>query len=184
MKFLAAMLAAVMVCAFTPVQVAVKDDSFKDANGARVLKLTVLVDATPAAVWKAFTTDDAFVKWSGVPVAHITPGNDGLIEFGLTPNSKIGDPLNVKNRLLVWQPNSLLIWRNEFVPAGGPFDPATFASVRTMIAIAPVGGDKALVTETVVGFGDGAKYDQLYEHLRGGNAQYLSMLAYSFLASH
>jgi uncharacterized protein YndB with AHSA1/START domain len=184
MKILTAMLVAAMVSAFTPARAVVTDDSFKNASGARVLKESVLVDATPAAVWAAFTTDDAFVKWAGVPVAHITPGNDGLIEFGLMPGSKIGDPMNVKNRLLVWEPDSLLVWRNEFVPAGGPFDPATFGSVRTMIAIAPVGGDKALVTETVIGFGEGAKYDQLYDHLRGGNAEYLTMLADSFHTSH
>jgi uncharacterized protein YndB with AHSA1/START domain len=182
MKILAAMLVVATLLPGTPVRTAVKDDSFKDANGARVLKESIVVDAPPAAVWTAFTTDDAFVKWSGVPVAHVTPGNDGLIEFGLMPGSKIGDALNVKNRLLVYLPDSLLVWRNEFVPAGGPFDPATFATVRTMIALAPVGGDKTVVTETVVGFGDGAKYDQLYDHLRGGNAEYLSMLATSFHA--
>ncbi|HEX4303818.1 MAG TPA: SRPBCC domain-containing protein [Rhizomicrobium sp.] len=183
MKILAVVLVAVLVSAFTPVRVAIQDVSFKDANGARVLKQSVLVDAPVAAVWAAFTTDDAFVKWAGVPVAHVTPGNDGLIEFGLMPGSKIGDPGNVKNRIVVWEPDSLLVWRNEFVPAGGPFDPATFASVRTMIQISPVGGgDKALVTETVIGFGTGAKYDQLYDHLSGGNAQYLFMLADSFNA--
>ncbi|HEY4943350.1 MAG TPA: SRPBCC domain-containing protein [Rhizomicrobium sp.] len=180
MKILAGMLVAAMLLPGTPVQTAVKDDSFKDANGARVLKESVVVDAPPAAVWMAFTVDDRFVKWSGVPVAHVTPGNDGLIEFGLMPGSKIGDPGNVKNRLLVYLPDSLLVWRNEFVPAGGPFDPATFATVRTMIALAPVGGDKTMVTETVIGFADGAKYDELYAHLRGGNAQYLTSLANSF----
>jgi uncharacterized protein YndB with AHSA1/START domain len=175
---------AVMLFVSTQAQAAVKDDSFKDANGARVLREAVVVDASQAAVWAAFTTDDAFVKWSGVPVAHITPGNDGLIEFGLMPGSRIGDPSNVKNRLLVWLPDSLLVWRNEFVPTAGPFDPPTFASVRTMIALEPAGDGRTRVTETVVGFGDGAKYDQLYDHLRGGNAEYLTMLAGSFPASH
>jgi uncharacterized protein YndB with AHSA1/START domain len=178
MTVLAGVLAAATLLACTPVQTAVKDDSYKDANGARVLKESILVDASPEAVWAAFTTDAAFVKWAGVPVAHVTPGNDGLIEFGLMPGSKIGDPENVKNRILVWLPDSLLVWRNEFVPAGGPLDPATFATVRTMIQISPVGGgDKAVVSETVIGFGDGAKYDQLYDHLHGGNAEYLAMLS-------
>ena len=181
MTMLAGALATLLACA--PVQTAVKDDSYKDANGARVLKETVLVNASPATVWAAFTADAAFAKWADVPVAHITPGNDGLIEFGLMPGSKIGDPGNVKNRILVWLPDAMLVWRNEFVPAGGPFDPATFASVRTMIQISPVGGgDQSVVNETVIGFGDGAKYDQLYAHLRAGNAQYLAMLAGSFLA--
>jgi uncharacterized protein YndB with AHSA1/START domain len=162
----------------TSAQAAVKDDSFQDADGARVLREWIVVDAAPAEVWKAFTTDEGFSKWAA-PV-HITPGNGGEIEFGFSPQLKIGDPNNVRQRILVWQPDELLIWQNEFVPAGGPFDPATFASVRTLMSFADAGGGQTKVTETVVGFGAGAKYDELYAHLRAGNAQYLTTLANSF----
>lgn len=177
MKRLSAIAAALLLGASA--QAAVKDDSFQDANGARVLREWIVVDAAPAAVWKAFTTDDGFARWA-VPVVHITPGNGGLIEFGLSPTSRIGDPNNVRNRILVYQPDSLLIWQNEFVPSGGPFDPATFGTVRTLLSLEDEGGGKTKVTETVVGFADGAKYDELYAHLRGGNAQYLTSLANSF----
>ena len=43
-----------------------------------------------------------------------------------------------------------------------------------------LGNGTTRVTETVIGFGTGAKYDQLYTHLKGGNAEYLTMLADSF----
>jgi uncharacterized protein YndB with AHSA1/START domain len=158
---------------------AVTNESFIDESGARVLQEWVVVDALHGAVWKAFTTDAGFAKWA-VPVVHITPGNGGLIEFGLSPQSKIGDPGNVRNRILVYMPDRLLIWQNEFVPAGGPFDPQTFASVRTVLSFDNLGNGTTRVTETVIGFGTGAKYDQLYAHLKGGNAEYLTMLADSF----
>ncbi|HXC55025.1 MAG TPA: SRPBCC domain-containing protein [Rhizomicrobium sp.] len=163
----------------SPAAAAVKDTSYADAGGARVLREAVVVDADRSAVWQAFTTDAGFAKWA-VPVVHITPGNGGLIEFALSPNGKIGDPGNVRNRIDVFLPDELLIFHNEFVPAGGPFDPATFGSVRTLLSFDDAGGGRTRVTETVVGFGTGANYDQLYAHLRGGNAQYLTALAGNF----
>ncbi|MEI9994095.1 MAG: SRPBCC domain-containing protein [Rhizomicrobium sp.] len=165
---------------FSPARAAVKDDSFQDADGARVLRESVVVDAARPAVWAAFTDDGAFMQWSGVPVAHITPGNGGTIEFGLMPGAKIGDPGNVRHRIVLWLPDAMLAWQNEFVPAGGPFDPATFATVRTVMTFEDAGAGRTKVTETVIGFATGTRYDELYDHLRGGNAEYLIALAGRF----
>jgi len=158
----------------------VHDTSYRDASGARVLREWVVVGAPVDDVWKAFTTDDGFASWA-VPVVHITPGNGGLIEFGLGPNSKIGDPDNVRNRIDLFLPDELLIFHNEFVPAGGPFDPATFTTVRTMLSFQDAGAGRTRVTETVVGFGAGALYDQLHAHLHDGNAAYLEALQLHFI---
>ncbi len=154
---------------------AVTDNSFKDANGARVLSESVVVGASLGDVWGAFTTDAGFMKWA-VPVAHIVPGNGGSIEFALGPNGRIGNPGNVRHRIDLYEPNRMLIFHNEFVPGGGPFDPAAFGTVRTILTFDDLGGGQTRVTETVVGFGSGAVYNGLYEHLRGGNAEYLAMM--------
>lgn len=61
-------------------------------------------------------------------MTHILPGNGGSIEFALMPGGKIGDPGNVRQCIDVYQPDALLIFHNEFVPAGGRFDPAAFAA--------------------------------------------------------
>jgi uncharacterized protein YndB with AHSA1/START domain len=163
----------------TAANAAVKDDSYKDANGDRVLREWIIVAAPRAEVWKAFTTDEGFAKWAA-PVVHITPGNGGLMEFGLGPKGRIGDPNNVRHRILVYLPDELLIFRNEFVPAGGPIDPVAFGQVRTLLSFDDAGNGTTRVTETVVGFGSDAMFDALYDHLRGGNAEYLTLLANSF----
>jgi uncharacterized protein YndB with AHSA1/START domain len=160
-------------------QATVLDTSFKDASGARILQESVLVSAAPSEVWRAFTTDAGFARWAA-PVAHIVPGNGGSIEFALDARGKIGDPMNVRHRIDVYQPDALLIFHNEFVPEGGPFDPAAFGKVRTMLTFQDVGMGQTKVTETVIGFGSGPAYDGLYGHLRDGNAQYLATLAASF----
>ena len=177
-------LAALLVC--SAVQAAapetVRDESFRDAEGQRVLKESLVVAAPVHEVWKAFTTDAGFTRWA-VKVAHITPGNGGLIEFALGDDGKIGAPDNVRNRIDVYLPERLLVMHNEFVPAGGPLDPATFATVRTLIELVPVRAGRTRVTQTVVGFGPGPKYEELYSHLHDGNASYLAALAKCFEAN-
>jgi uncharacterized protein YndB with AHSA1/START domain len=157
----------------------IENASFHDADGARVLRESVLVEATPAAVWDAFTTDAGFTAWA-VPVAHIEPHNGGTMEFALNRNGHIGDPGNVRHRIDLYQPRQMLIFHNEFVPPGGPIDAVLFPTLRTILTFEDAGGGKTRVTETVVGFGSGAAYDGLYAHLRDGNVEYLASLADHF----
>jgi uncharacterized protein YndB with AHSA1/START domain len=163
---------------------AVTDTSYRDAADGRVVRESVMVDAPRAAVWHAFTDDAVFAKWAGLPIAHIVPGNGGSIEFGFMPTSKIGDATNVRHRIDVFLPDELLVFHNESVPAGGPFDPPTFGAVRSLVSFEDTGDGRTKVTETVVGFGEGAKFDQLYDHLHDGNVEYLSGLAVYFAKVH
>jgi uncharacterized protein YndB with AHSA1/START domain len=165
-------LAAVSAASAAP---PVNDTSYRDGEGHRVLRESIVVPATPAEAWKAFTTDAGFMAWA-VPLAHITPGNGGMMESAFSASGRIGDPQNVRNRIDVYLPDSLLIIHNEHVPAGGPIDAELYPKVRTMLSFEPA-GTGTTVTQTVVGFGEGAGFDTLYSHLRDGNAEYLAMLA-------
>lgn len=178
MKYLALLAAAIIMPAMAATP-AIKESSFRDADGHRVLAESVIVNASPADVWKAFTTDEGMARWA-VPVVHVTPGNGGLIEFALDPKGKIGDPQNVRNRVDIYLPDKMLAFHNEFIPSGGSMDPATFGKVRTIMDLEPAGTNQTRVTETVAGFGEGPEFDALYTHLRGGNAEYLAMLAAAF----
>jgi uncharacterized protein YndB with AHSA1/START domain len=164
--------ASASVAAAAPVA---KDESFRDAEGHRVLRESIVVAAPPADVWKAFTTDAGFMAWA-VPLARITPGNSGMMESAFSPMGKIGDPRNIMNRIDVYLPDALLVIHNEHVPAGGPIDAELYPKVRTILSLEPTVSGTA-VTETVVGFGDGSAFDALYSHLHDGNAEYLVMLA-------
>lgn len=53
-------------------------------------------------------------------------------------------------------------------------------AITLLTACGDHGDGKTKVTEIAIGFGEGAKYDALYAHLRDGNAEYLMMLAKSF----
>ena len=161
--------------------IAIHESSFKDAGGHRVQQLSVIANASLDNAWKAFTTDDGFRSWA-VPVTHITLGNDGMMESSYDTASKIGDPQNIRNRIVAYLPEQLIVLKNEYVPKGAPFDPVLIASIRTIITFEPMDGTHTRVTESQVGYGEGAGYDDMYKHFRDGNAYELHNLAQSFIS--
>lgn len=176
---LTAMLIATPALAVAPAQI--NDTSFRDDQGHRVQQLKVDIDAPVSKVWAAFTTDAGFTSWAA-PVAHVTMGNDGMIEASYLMSSKIGDPENIRNQIVAYVPEHLLILHNAHVPKGGPFKQEVIDKIRTVIELQDLGNGRTRVIESGVGYGEGADFDSMYAHFRDGNAEEFSTLAQTFLS--
>jgi uncharacterized protein YndB with AHSA1/START domain len=177
MKYLATLviLSAAPALAAAP---AVKDTSFRDANGSRIQQLQLDVDTPVAKVWAAFTTDQGFQSWAA-PVAHVTLDNDGMIEASYLTTSKIGDPDNIRNQIVAYLPERLLVLHNVHVPRKGPFKQEVIDKIRTVIEFEDLGGGRTRVIESGVGYGEGKDFDDMYAHFRAGNAEEFTALAES-----
>jgi uncharacterized protein YndB with AHSA1/START domain len=160
----------------------IKDTSYRDAEGHRVQQLQLTVDVPPAKVWAALTTDSGIQGWVA-PVAHVTPGNNGLLEASYLPSSKLGDADNIRNRIVVYLPNKLLVFHNEHVPQNGPFKQEAIDKIRTMIELQDLGDGRTRIVESGVGYGEGPDFDTMYAHFRDGNAEEFGALAEA-LAGH
>jgi uncharacterized protein YndB with AHSA1/START domain len=154
----------------------IKDTSYRDAKGGRVQQIEFIVKATPAQVWAALTTDEGFTGW-GAAVAHVTLANDGMIEASYSPDAKIGDPDDIRNSIVAYVPNRMLVLHNVHVPSKGPFKQAVIDKIRTVILIDDLGDGRCRITESGVGYGQGADFDSMYEHFRAGNAEVFAALA-------
>jgi uncharacterized protein YndB with AHSA1/START domain len=174
------LLALSLLCA-APAAAQIKDTSYRDPEGHRVQQLEMTVNAPVAKVWDAFTTDSGFESWAS-PVAHVTPGNGGVIEASYLPTSKIGDPDNIRNRIVVYWPDRLLVLQNEHAPRKGPFKPEFIDRIRTIVEFQDLGDGRTRVVESGVGYGEGPDFDSMYEHFRTGNAQEFALLAKSFVS--
>jgi uncharacterized protein YndB with AHSA1/START domain len=174
----ALMIASPALAAQQPVKIT--DTSFRDADGHRVQQLKVDIDAPVAKVWAAFTTDTGFTSWAA-PVAHVTLGNDGMIEASYLLTSKIGDPENIRNQIVAYVPEHLLVIHNVHVPKGGPFKQEVIDRIRTVMEFDDLGDGRTRVIESGVGYGEGADFDSMYEHFRAGNAEEFASLAQSFV---
>lgn len=163
----------------TAAEAQVKDTSYRDAGGHRVQQLEATIAAPVAKVWAAFTTDAGFTGWAA-PVAHVTLANDGMIEASYSLHARIGDADNIRNRIVAYVPERVLVLANDNAPKGAPFDAEAFKAIRTVIEFQDMGDGRTRVVESGVGYGEGPKFDSVYKHFTAGNAYEFALLARLF----
>jgi uncharacterized protein YndB with AHSA1/START domain len=156
----------------------VTDGSFTEADGSKVLKLSLVIPADRKAVWARFTTTDGYKAWA-TPMAKVDFGLNGLIEASYDSKAKLGDADNIRNRIIAYVPERMLVQKNENAPAALP-GREKFGEIVTVIELedAP-GGTK--VTISGVGYKPGEPYDTLFKHFGWGNAYSLMVLKTSFV---
>lgn len=174
MKYLL-LLSAALLCSVTAQAGTVKDTSYRDTLGHRVQQLELTVGVPAPKMWAALTTDEGFQSWAA-PVAHVTLGNDGMIEASYRMDAKIGDPDNIRNRIVAYVPEHLLVLHNEHAPKNAPFNAEAFAKVRTIIELQDLGGGRTRIVETTVGYDDSTASENVYAHFQSGNAEEFEML--------
>ena len=145
-------------------------------------QLQLTVDVPPSKVWAELTTDAGIHDWVA-PVAHVTSGNGGMLEASYLPTSKIGDADNIRNRIVVYLPDKLLVFHNEHAPKNGPFKQEAIDKIRTMVELQDLGDGRTRIVESGIGYGEGPDFDTMYAHFRSGNAEEFGALA-DALAGH
>jgi uncharacterized protein YndB with AHSA1/START domain len=152
----------------------VRDTSTVDQTGARLLRDTVAIHAPPAAVWKALTDQEAYRAWAA-PVSFIDFRVGGLLEVGFAKDARPGDPANLKQQIVAYLPNRLLVFRN--LPSqGGPPGAAVYPKLAIVMELTGLPGGETEVSLSQVGYGQGADFDALYGFFRAHNPEYLASL--------
>ena len=157
----------------------VTDTSFVQANGHKVLRIAIDVPAQRKAVWDRFTTTEGYKAWA-TPVAQIEPKLGGTIEGSYDFNAKIGDADNIRNQIVVFQPEQTLAIRNVNAPKALP-GREQFGEIVTVMEFSDAGPGATRVTLTAVGYKPGEPYDTLLKHFTWGNAYSLMVLKTSFV---
>ena len=157
----------------------VTNTSFVEPDGDRSLQLFIDVPAPPHDVFAAFTTSEGFSSWAA-PVAKIDFRVGGMIEASYDPHARIGDPDNIRNAIVAYIPDRLLIIRNLHAPAGF-VNASLFQKTVTIIELTPVNAKAPRVTLTNAGYGPGAGFDDVFSHFEWGNAYTLHELRARFI---
>jgi uncharacterized protein YndB with AHSA1/START domain len=156
----------------------VSNTSFTEPSGDRSIQLFVDVPASPHDAFAAFTTSEGFASWA-VPVAKVEFRVGGYIEASYDPDAKPGDPGNIKNQLVGYVPDRLLVIRNVQAPPGFA-DPELFQRTVTLIEFIALDPKHTRVTITNAGYGSGERFDALYRHFGWGDAYTLQELKTRF----
>ena len=156
----------------------VSNSSFVEPGGDRALQLSIEIAAAAHEVWTQFATSDGFASWAA-PVAHVDLRVGGSIEASYDPHAKLGDAGNIRNEILAYIPDRLLVIRNSHTPPGF-VDAELFQRTVTVIELAPLTASRTRVTVTNLGYGTGERYDAVYRHFEWGNAYTLAGLRARF----
>jgi uncharacterized protein YndB with AHSA1/START domain len=157
----------------------VTNTSFIEPDGDRSLQLSIDVPAPAHDVFAAFSTSEGFSSWA-VPLAKVDFRVGGMIEASYDSHAKLGDPDNIKNAIVAYIPDRLLIIRNVQAPSGFA-DSALFQKTVTMLEFSPVDAKTTRVTLTNAGYGPGAGFATVYSHFEWGNADTLHELRTRFV---
>jgi uncharacterized protein YndB with AHSA1/START domain len=152
----------------------VVDSSYVTADGARNLQQSIVIAAPVAVLWKAFVDPGEFKRWSS-PVAAIDLRVGGMIEASYDPTKAIGDPDNIKNRIITFIPEQLLVIQNVQAPHGLPHAEA-FQRTVTVVQYEPLGPNRTRVTISCTGWASDPDSARLYGFFQGGNAEELEKM--------
>jgi len=149
----------------------VTDTSFTTADGARDLQQSVVINAPVAVLWKSFTDAHEFARWNS-PVAAIDMRVGGSLEASYDPKHVIGDPDNIKHRVITFLPERLIVFQNIQAPRMLP-GAAAFQRTVILVQFEPLGPSVTKVTLSVTGWASDAASDRLYRFFSEDNAEEL-----------
>jgi polyketide cyclase/dehydrase/lipid transport protein len=152
----------------------VRDESFTEANGSRVLKLSIAVEASAATIWQLLSSADGWRSWA-VPVAWVDFGVGGVIETSYDATAVRGRPGNIRNAIVAYVPQELLVIRNIQAPPN--FENAEdFAKTITVIRVRSVSAGRSSVELDGVGFLPSPAFDSLLKKFKFGDSWTLEHL--------
>ena len=156
----------------------VSNTSFMEPGGDRAIQLSIDVPAAVHDVYAAFTTTAGFSSWA-VPVTQVELRVGGMMESSYDANAKIGDPDNIRNEIIAYVPERLLVIRNDHAPSALQYA-ELFQRTVTVIEFAALDERHTRVTMTNAGYGAGEGFAKLYHNFEWGDAYSLAQLRQRF----
>jgi uncharacterized protein YndB with AHSA1/START domain len=152
----------------------VRDDSYTEPNGSRVLKLSIIIDTPVNKIWNLLISSEGWQSWA-VPVAWVEFGIGGMVETSYTATAVRGQPGNIKNAIVAYVPEQLLVLRNVQAPPN--FEHAEdFGRTVTVINLRSISKNRSQVELNGVGFLATPAFDALLKNFKFGDSWTLEHL--------
>ncbi len=152
----------------------VVDTSYVTADGARNLQQSAVIAAPVALLWRAFVDPAEFRRWNS-PVAAIDLRVGGTLEASYDPTHKIGDPDNIRHRIVTFIPERLIVFQNVQAPHALP-NADRFQRTVTVVQYEALGAARTRVTIASTGWGTDPASSQVYAFFKQGNAELLEKM--------
>jgi uncharacterized protein YndB with AHSA1/START domain len=152
----------------------VANTSFVTSDGAKTLQQSVVVRAPVAVIWKAMVDPAEFKRWNAAVMA-IDLRVGGTMESSYDPARPIGDPDNIKHRIVTFLPERLIVFQNIHAPRELAHADL-FQRTVTVFQCEPLGPGRTRVTISVTGWSPDPVSAQLYAFFQRDDAQILEKM--------
>lgn len=156
----------------------VSNTSFTEPSGDRAIQLSIDVPATVHDVYAAYTTTEGFSSWA-VPVTQVELRVGGIMESSYDSSARIGDRNNIRNEIIAYVPERLVVIRNVQAPSTLQYA-ELFQRTVTVIEFTALDDRHTRVTMTNAGYGAGEGFAKLYRNFEWGDAYSLAQLRQRF----
>jgi uncharacterized protein YndB with AHSA1/START domain len=148
-------------------------------TGERYLRQELIVSASLADVWAAFTTEEGLQTWAA-PVVEVDLRMGGSFKSNYDPEAEIGDPGTISVTFVNYVPLKLLTLQAEL---GDPFPEEIRQAQQRLYNILEfeeVDPERTRIVSWGVGYGKGGSWDEFMSFFIEGNEWSFSMLLKRF----
>jgi len=165
---------ALLACASPGVAAPVEMVQGHAPDGTRFYEDSLVIAASPAALFRGFSDPAEFRKWAA-PISAVDFRLGGIVEASYDPAGHIGGSDNIRQAIIAYVPDRLIVFRNVQAPSGLPGRDVYPQTVK-VIEFADRGDGTTCVTISGIGFGSGRDFDKLYAFFQPGDGAVLKAL--------
>ena len=145
-----------------------KNTSYKNQSGEKVLRLECVLPVNLTEAWKLFTTDEKLKKWIA-PLAHIELKAGGYIITNYDKSKNLSDSSSIKLPITSFIDNEILVLKvilnDNFVKSVRESD----ANLQEVIQFIKVDEKHTKIVSSMIGWGTGTDWDKAYDFFVKGN---------------
>ena len=145
-----------------------KNTSYKNQSGEKVLRLECTLPIGLTEAWKLFTTDEKLAKWIA-PLAHIELKSGGYIITNYDKSKSLSDSSSIKLPITSFIDNEILVLKvilnDNFVKSVRESD----ANLQEVIQFKKVDDKHTKIVSSMIGWGTGTDWDKAYHFFVKGN---------------
>ena len=146
----------------------IKNTSYKNQSGEKVLRLECILPVSLADAWELFTLDEKLKKWIA-PLAHIELKAGGYIITNYDKSKSLTDSSSIKLPITSFIDNEILVLKvilnDHFVKSVRESD----ANLQEVIQFVKIDDKNTKIVSSMIGWGTGTDWDNTYDYFVKGN---------------
>lgn len=159
---------------------AVRNTSTTTQNGERVLRIETIVPASAEKVWRALTTTDGWKGWAA-PVVAVDFRIGGTISTHYDANARIGSPGTIQLGIVNYLEKEMIALKVKLTAQFPEKARAEDQNLQEIVQIIPIDSSQTKVVSSMVGWGNGKEWDEVYRFFAKGNESSYQQL-FNFLS--